>query len=36
MSPTTVRIIAGVLFVVIVIIIAVRRKRMASKRKPMP
>jgi len=36
MDPTTIRIIAGVLFVVIVFIIVVRRKRMASKRKPGP
>jgi hypothetical protein len=36
MDPTTIRIIAGVLFVVIVAIIIIRRKRMASKRKPMP
>jgi hypothetical protein len=33
MNPTIIRIIAGVLFVVIVFIIAARRKRMASKRK---
>ncbi len=36
MDPTTIRIIAGVLFVVIVFIIVARRKRMASKRKPGP
>jgi len=36
MDPTTVRIIAGVMFVVIVSIIIMRRKRMAGKRKPMP
>lgn len=33
MNDTTIRIIAGVLFVVIVFIIVARRKRMASKRK---
>jgi hypothetical protein len=36
MDPTTIRIIAGVLFVVIVFIIVARRKRMASKRKQVP
>ncbi|MCU1342343.1 MAG: hypothetical protein JWN92_1766 [Candidatus Acidoferrum typicum] len=36
MNPTTVRIIAGVLFVVIVFIIVSRRKSMASKRKRVP
>ena len=36
MDPTTIRIIAGVLFVVIVAIIIIRRKKMGSKRKPMP
>jgi len=36
MDPTTIRIIAGVLFVVIVAIIVWRRKKMASKRKPLP
>lgn len=36
MDPTTVRIIAGVVFVVLVVIIFARRKRMASKRKPIP
>jgi hypothetical protein len=36
MNPTTIRIIAGVLFVVIVIFIVARRKRMAAKRKPLP
>jgi hypothetical protein len=36
MSPTTIRMIAGVLFVVIVFIIVARRKRMAAKRKPIP
>ncbi len=34
--PITIRIIAGVLFVVIVAIIVWRRKKMASKRKPLP
>jgi hypothetical protein len=33
MNPTTIRIIAGVLFVVFVLIIVARRKSMASKRK---
>jgi len=33
MNPTTIRIIAGVLFVIIVTIIVWRRKNMASKRK---
>jgi len=36
MDPTTIRIIAGVLFVEIVIIIVARRKKMASRRKPGP
>ncbi|OLD61720.1 MAG: hypothetical protein AUI53_04565 [Acidobacteria bacterium 13_1_40CM_2_60_7] len=36
MDPITIRIIAGVLFVVIVAIIVWRRKKMASKRKPLP
>lgn len=36
MNPTTIRIIAGILFVVVVSIIVARRKRMASKRKPIP
>jgi hypothetical protein len=36
MDSTTIRIIAGILFVVIVFIIVARRKRMASKRKPGP
>ena len=36
MNPTTIRIIAGILFVVVVFIIVARRKRMASKRKPIP
>jgi hypothetical protein len=35
-DPTTIRIIAGVLFVVIVLIIIARRKKMAAKRKPGP
>jgi hypothetical protein len=33
MNPTTVRVIAGILFVVIVFIIVSRRKSMAAKRK---
>jgi hypothetical protein len=33
MNPTTIRIIAGVLFVIFVTIIVWRRKNMASKRK---
>jgi len=33
MNPTTIRIIAGVVFVVIIFIIVARRKRMASNRK---
>jgi hypothetical protein len=33
MDPTTVRVVAGVMFVVIVFVIMARRKRMASKRK---
>jgi len=36
MSPTTIRIIAGVIFVVLVVIIIARRKSMASKRKALP
>ena len=36
MDATTVRIIAGVLFVVIVFIIIARRKSMAAKRKRVP
>jgi len=36
MNPTTIRIIAGILFVVVVFIIVARRKRMASRRKPIP
>lgn len=36
MNETTIRIVAGVLFVVIVFIIVARRKRMAAKRKPIP
>jgi hypothetical protein len=36
MNPTTVRIIAGILFVVIVFIIVSRRKSMAAKRKRVP
>ena len=33
MDPTTIRVVAGVLFVVIVFVIMARRKRMASRRK---
>ncbi len=33
MDATTIRIIAGVIFVVLVFVIVMRRKRMASKRK---
>ncbi len=33
MDPSTIRIIAGVIFVVLVAVIVMRRKRMASKRK---
>jgi len=33
MDPTTIRVVSGVLFVVIVFIIMARRKGMASKRK---
>jgi hypothetical protein len=33
MDPTTIRVISGVLFVVIVFIILARRKGMATKRK---
>lgn len=33
MDPTMIRIVAGVLFVVIVFVIVARRKKMASKRK---
>ena len=36
MNPTTIRIIAGVLFVVIVFIIVARRRAKASRRKPLP
>lgn len=35
MDSTTIRIIAGVLFVVIVFIIVARRKKMSSRRKPL-
>ncbi len=34
MSPDTVRIIVGVIFVVLMLVIIVRRKNMASKRIP--
>ncbi len=33
MDPTTIRVVAGVLFAVIVFVIIARRKGMASKRK---
>ena len=33
MDPTTIRVVSGVLFVVIVFIILMRRKGMATKRK---
>lgn len=36
MDPTTIRIIAGVMFVVIIFTITMRRKKMAAKRKPIP
>jgi len=36
MNPTAIRIVAGILFVVVLVIIVARRKRMASKRKPGP
>lgn len=36
MNPTTVRIISLVIFVILVTIIIVRRKNMASKRKQLP
>lgn len=36
MDPTTVRIVAGVVFVVLVFIIIARRKSMAAKRKRVP
>ena len=36
MNPTMVRVIAGILCVIFVVIIVIRRKRMASKRKPIP
>jgi hypothetical protein len=36
MDPTTIRIVAGVIFVVLVSIIIMRRKSMASKRKRIP
>ena len=36
MTPTMIRVIAAVLCVVFVAIIVVRRKSMASKRKPIP
>jgi hypothetical protein len=36
MDPTTVRLVAGVIFVVLVFIIIARRKSMAAKRKRVP
>lgn len=36
MSPTTIRIISGCIFVILVFIIIMRRKRMAARRKPIP
>jgi len=36
MDPTTIRIIAGVAFVLIILMIMLRRKKMAAKRKPIP
>jgi len=36
MDPTTVRVIAGVIFVILVFIIIARRKSMAAKRKRVP
>jgi len=33
MDPTTIRVVAGVMFVVIVFVILMRRKGMATKRK---
>jgi len=36
MSPTSVRVGAGILCVVFLVIIIARRKKMASKRKPIP
>ena len=33
MNPTTIRIVAGIVFVVILFVIMARRKSMASKRK---
>ncbi|PYX87037.1 MAG: hypothetical protein DMG67_20050 [Acidobacteria bacterium] len=36
MSATEIRVIAGVLFVIVVIILVVRGKRMAAKRKSLP
>ena len=36
MDPTTIRVIAGVVFVVLVFIIIARRKSMAAKRKRVP
>ncbi len=36
MDATTVRIVAGVVFIVLLVIIVARRKRMGSKRKPIP
>jgi hypothetical protein len=36
MNVTTIRIVAGVIFVILVIIIISRRKRMSAKRKSVP
>jgi hypothetical protein len=36
MDPNTIRIVAGVIFVVLVSIIIMRRKNMAAKRKRIP
>ena len=36
MDPTTIRVIAGVIFVLIVFVIFARRKRMATQRKRVP
>jgi hypothetical protein len=36
MDPTTIRVIAGVIFVVIVFVIFARRQKMATKRKRVP
>jgi len=36
MDPTTIRVISGILFVVIVFVIFARRKKMATRRKRVP